>query len=67
MISGTARRRWQRALRAFVFFFVGGGIGYFVCTLVTHRTGGGVPWVGMLFGSTVCAALTAFVPVRRRS
>ncbi|MEU8515916.1 hypothetical protein AB0C76_30705 [Kitasatospora sp. NPDC048722] len=67
MTSGSARRRWQPALRAFAFFFVGGGIGYFVCALVTHRPGGGVPWIGMLLGSTVCAVLTAFVPARRRS
>ncbi|MEU8924966.1 hypothetical protein AB0D10_29185 [Kitasatospora sp. NPDC048545] len=65
MTSGTARRRWRSALRAFVLFFAGGALGYLVCTLVAHSPGSGVPWVGMLFGSTVCAALTALFPARR--
>ncbi|MQS17161.1 hypothetical protein F7Q99_34510 [Streptomyces kaniharaensis] len=65
MTSGTASPKWRSALRAFVLFFVGGALSYLVCALATHRPGGEVPWVGMLFGSTVCAALTAFAPARR--
>ncbi|MQS16402.1 hypothetical protein F7Q99_30430 [Streptomyces kaniharaensis] len=65
MTSGTARPKWRFALRAFAFFFLGSTVGYLVYALVTHRPGSGVPWIGMLFGSTACAALTAFLPARR--
>ncbi len=63
--SETVRPRWWFALRGFVFFLVGGGLGAFAYAAVSHRPDG-VPWAWLLFGALVCATLSALSPRRRR-
>ncbi|MBM9504386.1 hypothetical protein [Actinacidiphila acididurans] len=66
MTSDTARPRWWIALRSFLGFFVGGGLGSFAYQVVSHRPLDGMPWGWLLFGSIVCGALSALFPGRGR-
>ncbi|MFD7164657.1 hypothetical protein [Streptomyces violascens] len=66
MTSDIARPRWRSALRGFLFFFVGGGLGSLVYGVMRDRPVGGMPWGGLLFGALVCATITALFPGRQR-
>jgi hypothetical protein len=54
------------ALRGFLLFMVGGGLGSFVYGVTRHRPVGGMPWGELLFGAIVCATVSAVLPRRRR-